>query len=34
MGRFFFDNAVNIIIVILLVEIFSGIIIDKFSDLR
>lgn len=33
-GRFFFDNIANIIIVILLVEIFSGIIIDKFSNLR
>jgi hypothetical protein len=32
--RFFFDNLFNIILVILVVEIISGIIIDTFGALR
>jgi hypothetical protein len=33
-GRFFFDYLFNLIIAVLLVEILSGIIIDKFGELR
>ena len=33
-GRFFFENLFNIVLVIILINIFSGIIIDKFGDLR
>ncbi|CAD8210359.1 unnamed protein product [Paramecium octaurelia] len=33
-GRFFFDNLYNIVIVIIMIQIFSGIIIDTFSSLR
>ncbi len=32
--RFFFDNFFNVILVILVVEIISGIIIDTFGALR
>ena len=33
-GRFFYDYSFNFVIAILLTEILSGIIIDKFSELR
>ena len=33
-GRFFFDNLYNIIILIIFMQIFSGIIIDTFGSLR
>jgi inositol 1,4,5-triphosphate receptor type 1/inositol 1,4,5-triphosphate receptor type 3 len=33
-GRFFFENLYNIVIVIIMIQIFSGIIIDTFSSLR
>ena len=33
-GRFFYDYIFNLIVAILLVEILSGIIIDKFGELR
>ena len=34
MGRVFYDNLFNFIIIILITEIMAGIIIDKFADLR
>lgn len=33
-GRFFFENLYNIIVVLIMMQIFSGIIIDTFSSLR
>jgi len=33
-GRFFYDYLFNLVVAILLTEILSGIIIDKFSELR
>ena len=33
-GRIVFDNTFNIIIAILIIEMLSGIIIDKFGELR
>lgn len=33
-GRFFYDNMLNIILVVIIIQIVAGIIIDKFGSLR